>query len=294
MQILERLREGRKSPQVLNVKLLSIRSSRPNSIVFIFESHDDVSVYGDWISRIPNSPKYEAVAGNGKEQLLAFQLMLEQDRRLKGVYFFVDHDYDENPPLAQVFVVPAYSFENLLCVQEVIDSVLIDELRCAGDPTTRARVISTFKQVIEQFEKHSSSLHETLFIARRGGFKVSSRPNSATDFLDVFLTNITPKFSRLEEIIEVSIDLPAEELEALRVSFLALNSTHSVRGKYLLQTTREWLRLVTADRRSDNPSLFPKLDSRLPGSPEKVTVRRLASAASLPHGLPEFIQAVAA
>lgn len=79
MPLLERMREGRKSPQVLNLKLLSIRSSRPNSLVFFFESHEDVSVYGDWISRVPGSPRYEPVPGNGKEQLLAFQLMLEQD-----------------------------------------------------------------------------------------------------------------------------------------------------------------------------------------------------------------------
>lgn len=294
MQILERMREGRKSPQVLNIKLLAVRSSRPNSIVFIFESHDDISVYGDWIRRTAHSPEYEAVAGNGKEQLLAFHLMLEQDGRLRGVYFFVDHDYDENPPLAHVFVVPAYSFENLLCVREVIDSVLIDEFRCAGDPSTRARLLAVYATIVEQFERHSRPLHEALFIARREGFRVNSRPDSVTEFLDIALTGVAPKFSRLEEVIEVSVDLPAEKLDALKASFLELKSTHSIRGKYLLQATREWLRLVTADRRSASPSLFPKLTSKLPGSPEQVTVRRLASAAAIPAGLPEFLSAVAA
>lgn len=97
MPLLERMRDGRKSPQVLNIRLLSIRSSRPDSLVFFFESYDDVSVYGDWISRVSGSLRYEPVPGNGKEQLLAFQLMLEQDGRLRGVYFFVDHDYDDTP-----------------------------------------------------------------------------------------------------------------------------------------------------------------------------------------------------
>lgn len=32
-KLLERMRDGRKSPQVLKIKLIAIRSSRPNSIV---------------------------------------------------------------------------------------------------------------------------------------------------------------------------------------------------------------------------------------------------------------------
>ncbi|PPT56049.1 hypothetical protein XarbCFBP8138_10140 [Xanthomonas arboricola] len=294
MPLLERMREGRKSPQVLNVKLLAIRSSRPNAIVFIFESHDDVSVFADWIGRVPEKPRYEPVAGNGKEQLLAFQLMLEQDERLSGVYFFVDHDYDENQPLEHVFVLRAYSFENLLCVDDVIDSILIDELRCAGDPETRRKVIATYRQIVSRFREISSPLHETLFIARREGFRVESRPDDVADYLNIGLEDVTPNFSKLDEIVEVNIELSTEKLHVHKMAFLALEPFHSVRGKYALQAMRIWLRMLTEDRRSDNPRLFPRLEGRLSGSPDQATLRRLASATPVPAGLFEFLHEVVA
>ncbi len=294
MPLLERMRDGRKSPQVLNIKLLSIRSSRPDSLVFIFESYEDVSVYGDWIARVPGSPRYEPVPGNGKEQLLAFQLMLEQDERLRGVYFFVDHDYDDNPPLAHVFVLCAYSIENLLCTEDVVDSLLVDEFRCAGDPALRAILLAAYRTVMSRFEELSASLHEGLYVARKEGYRVNAKPDVVSDYLCISLHDVTSKFSALDQIFDVSAGISDEKFASHRAAFLALDSSHAVRGKYALQTMREWLKHLVADRRSESPRLFPKISERLPGSPEQVGLRRLASAASVPVGLAEFVYAAAA
>lgn len=262
--------------------------------MFFFESHEDVSVYGDWIARVPGCPRYEPVPGKGKEQLLAFQLMLEQDGGLRGVYFFVDHDYDDNPPLAHVFVLRAYSIENLLCSEDVVDSVLVDELRCAGDPVTRAAVLGIYRNLVSRFEEHSSSLHEALYIARKEGFRVDAKPDSVIEHFSISLQDITPKFTDLDQILTVNIDLSPEKLAIRKAEFATLESSHAVRGKYVLQILREWLRHVVLDRRSDSPQLFPKLRERLPGSPDQVGMRRLASAARVPEGLADFLHTIAA
>ncbi|WP_111118390.1 DUF4435 domain-containing protein [Stenotrophomonas maltophilia] len=294
MPLLERMRDGRKSPQVLNLKLLSIRSSRPNSLVFFFESREDVSVYGDWISRVPGSPRYEPVPGNGKEQLLAFQLMLEQDGRLRGVYFFVDHDYDDNPPLEHVFVLRAYSIENLLCLEDAVESLLLDELRCTGDPAARDTILEVYRNLVSRFEELSFPLHEALYIARKEGFRIVARPDSATDYLNISLQGVTPKFTELDQILTVNIELSPEKLAIRKSEFSALESPYAIRGKYALQVLREWLRHLVIDRRSDSPQLFPRMSERLPGSPDQVGLRRLASATRVPEGLTDFLQAIAA
>jgi hypothetical protein len=69
--LIKSLRESRKNPNVLKLTLISIKSARPNCLIFVFEGAEDIGVYESWLSRTTSKPTYEPVHGNGKEQLLS-------------------------------------------------------------------------------------------------------------------------------------------------------------------------------------------------------------------------------
>ncbi|MCU1055345.1 DUF4435 domain-containing protein [Stenotrophomonas maltophilia] len=291
-RLLERMREGRRSPQVLKIKLISIRSSHPGKIIFFFEGLDDLPVYEEWLARTPSRLEYEAVAGSGKEQLLSFQFALEQDQQLSGVYFFVDHDYDENPKLTNVYVLDAYSIENLLCNFSAIESLLSDELRCAGDPVTRESLLNAFRTFVESFSQASYSIHEILYYARREGVRVERRPEHAREFSEVAKNGVMHTYSSVDEVVQLAAKANPERLAQRKLEFSKLPLRYAVRGKYLMQALRMWVKALADDRRSARPTCFPESMPRLPGCPEQFSLRRLASRTPLPEGLAEFAASI--
>lgn len=176
----------------------------------------------------------------------------------------------------------------------MVESILIDELRCAGDPATRNTVLGVYRNIVSRFEELSSSLHEALYIARKEGFRVNAKPDSVVEYLNISLQDVTLKVTDLDQIFDVNIELSPERLASRKEAFATLESLHAVRGKYALQVLREWLRHVVLDRRSDSPQIFPNPGERVPGSPDQVGLRRLASASHVPEGLTDFLHAIAA
>lgn len=290
-QLLEELRESRKSPMVLKGKLISVRSSRPEVLVFFFEGQEDVAVYEEWLSRTPTNPVYEAIPGKGKEQILALRSLLEGDALISRVYFFVDADFDDDATDDRVFVLDAYSIENCLCNEVALESILNDEFRCAGYPAVRDSVLAAFRAALADFRTHTSELHQKLFICRREGFRVESKPQCVRDFLEIRISSMSPKVAVVSSLVAANITLPDERIQELRDSFRTLPDRRSVRGKYQMQAFREWLKLLAEDRVRTAPVLFAPDMPKCPGSPHQVTARRLASRTPLPSGLSDFVAA---
>lgn len=232
------------------------------------------------------------MAGNGKEQLLAFQLSLEQDQQLAGVYFLVDRDYDENPPLSHVYVLDAYSIENLLCTLRAVESLLSDELRCAGDPDTREDLLTRFNGFLDSFALATHGVHEVLFCARREGIRVELRPEHAREFTSVTLSGVAATYSDVSDVVRLATSADPERTAQRKAEFAALHPRYALKGKYLMQALRMWVRLLADDRRSARPTLFPDSLPKLPGSPEQFSLRRLASLSPIPEGLSDFASAI--
>lgn len=292
---LDKLRESRKSPVILKLQLISIRGKRPDSLVFVFEGIEDVPVYEEWISRTRARPKYEALAGNGKEQLLALRQMLDGDDLLRRTYFFVDSDHDEDGDAdAHVYVLDAYSIENLLCNADALDSLLVDEFRCAGMPDVRAAIVEGFEKILRDFESCTLALHEGLFIARRERSRVSSKPDHAKDVLEIRIDSVCAKFTDVSEIFSAPLVTGGERLASLREEFASLPPHRSQRGKYVMQVFRGWVKAIADDRRALRPTMFPAGMPPLTGMPETFPLRRLASRTAVPAGLDEFVERAAA
>ncbi|UTV56086.1 DUF4435 domain-containing protein [Burkholderia arboris] len=289
--LIDRLRSSRKNPSVLKLKLISVRSVRPDTLVFVFEGPEDVGVYEAWISRTTSKPVYEPIPGSGKEQLIGLRdlLSIEDPQLLHRVHFFVDCDFDEFPhPDDHVFTLDSYSMENLVCSKETLESLLTDEFRCAGSPEQRQRIVEQFERICRDFKNSALEINFALFTARQQSIKVSKKPEQITDIADIRLTEVVPAFTDVSEVISLEVEPDATEIDRLKQKFAELSDERAQRGKYVFQMFRRWLRSLADDARSHAPVLFDQT-TVVSGDPSGVSLRRLASSSVLPAGLDAFV-----
>lgn len=292
--LVDELRASRKSPTVLKLKVLKIMGEDPNILIFIYEGPDDVPVYEEWMRRIADCPRYEPLPGAGKQQLLAYHKTLVEgnDPALDRIFFFIDRDFDlPSPPHDNIFELQSYSIENLLCTEEVLDSILRDEFRKAGALAERKTVLDKFVELRTQFLECCNSINFILFAAQRKSISVLKKPEKISEVVHIRVDSIQRAFENIEEVVSIAAEIPPEELSALSDEFDRLPPPLRERGKYVLEMFRRWIRTLSEDVKQPRPILFHEGNDRLPGDPSSASLRRFASSASLPEGLPQFISA---
>lgn len=294
MTNIESLRSSRKHPSVLKLQILRIRGQDPDILIFCHEGPEDVPVYEEWMKRIAGCPKYEPVPGAGKQQLIEYhrQLVDSADPLLERIYFFVDRDFDlpANED-SHLFELDCYSIENLVCNEEVLESLLRDEFRRSGGINERARIKTKFTDLLKNFESHCAPINFLLFAAQRTGARVVKKPEKVTEIVSVSVDSIECAYADPSDIVAVDVLPNNAELNALRAEFAALPEVLRQRGKYLLDMFRRWLRALVEDLRNPTPIFFDTQDDRLPGDPSCVSLRRLASSAPVPKKLQSYIEA---
>lgn len=289
--LIERLRNSRKNPSVLKLKLISVRSIHPDTLVFVFEGPEDVGVYEAWISRSTSKPVYEPISGCGKEQLIDLRgiLMAEKSPLLRRVHFFVDCDFDDYPPQDEhLFILNSYSIENLICSKEALESLLTDEFRCAGSPEQRQRIVKQFETICTDFKKISNDINFLLFTARQLHIDVLKKPEKVSEISEIRLAEVVPQFRNASELVSLERVPTSAEIDSLTKKFSKLPDARAQRGKYVFQMFRRWLSALTEDAKSDAPTLFEKT-TPISGDPSGVTLRRLASSSTLPAGLDSYL-----
>lgn len=298
MDLVSRMREGRRSPAALKIALSHLRSARPDSTVFVFEGVDDIGVYEVWISRCPTSPPYEPLPGKGKDQLLGLRRMLEADTTglRRSVFFFLDRDFDGLKGQAagpDVFMHNTYSAENYLASDEVLESLLNDELRCAGDPEARRVVLEQYSLARNRFHALIKDVNFKLFLARKCGIRLANLEDSLGRLLSVGLSDVE-LLPSVSSAILISLDREPtdEEVRQYQVEFDALFPVVDYRGKYELQFLIRWVTKLAEDRSSPTPRMFAERCSTGHVS-AALTLRSLAGRCRLPEKLCSFVAAAA-
>lgn len=290
--ILDHLRESRKHPSVLKIRVLKIWGQDPQVPVFIYEGPEDVPVYDEWLKRIDGCPRFEPLPGAGKQQLLAYHQYLidNADPSLHRTFFFIDRDFDD--PVGDsphVFELNAYSVENVICGERAVENVLLDEFRRTGRLDERRRVLAVYAALRESMFAYMEKLHWHLFVAQRSGIRVEKKPDRITDIFEIQVDALHPKMDDIGESVQLENRPCVKSLEKLLAEFNALPRDLRERGKYVLDFLRQWLRLLAADIKSAIPKIFDEADARLPGDPSSVSMRRLASSVGPPIELVEFM-----
>ena len=238
--LVQHLRDARQAPAVLKEKLVALRSSSPDVLVFAFEGIDDKVVYYHWINRIVSGLSYEPFLCKGKKQLLALKRMLDRDLGgLKnGVYFFVDRDYDDLcgvDPGDVVYMTEAYSFENYLVTEMVLEEVLKNEYHCHAEIACRKAVIENFTVQYDAFLNITRETNRRIFIAKRCGIDRSSRlPSRIGQIAVVQLTSVSSAAATGCIQVQLVREPTAEEIERHSEEFDQLDPKMRYRGKFAL------------------------------------------------------------
>ncbi|WP_345295408.1 DUF4435 domain-containing protein [Luteimonas vadosa] len=293
--LIDKMREGRRSPAILKIALSNIRSINPDKAVLVFEGVDDVGVFEVWIGRCSNRPCYEPLPGRGKDQVLGFRTLLASDRTglNRCVFFFIDRDFDDlkgHPSGDDLYMHGTYSSENVLAGEEVLESILVDELRFAADPAGRAAVLQRFSELRASFFQLTAEINFRLFCAVVLGIRIVDVSKSIHRAVEVSLDGVRRKEDfTAATFVELEREPDDAEVARLRSAFELLDPVERFRGKYALAFLVRFVELVATDRRLENPCLCSSRMSAIGNVQISLSQRSMAARSRLPSGLDVFL-----
>jgi len=297
--LIESLRSARDVSAVMKSRLATLRAADPEVCVIAFEGIDDKTVYYHWIKQIVPEFVYEPFVCKGKTKVLQLKKMLAQDlgELSNGVLFVIDRDFDDlcgHQSADELFMTEAYSFENYLVNESVLDEVLKNELHCHAEPACREGVRQLFSTQYTGFLNATKELNFRLFVAKRCRIqRVSDLPKKLGRVANVSLSSVTPVQEPVCAQAVLAREPTEQECAELSADFLNLNPKQRYRGKFALMFFCHWLGLLAMDRNNPSSTLFSGLDCDGLVARQRFTLDSLAARAPHPPGLREFVLRVA-
>ena len=298
LSLLTNLRESRKSPSVLKARIIAVRSRDRVKPIFVFEGIEDIGPYSVWIGRCYDTIAFEPLPANGKEQILLFRnnAHRHETHLMAGIYFFIDRDFDDLKGFSagsDLFMTNMYSVENYLVSERVLESILVDEFKCAGERIDR--VLSLFHTVMQSFFEAMSPANRRIFYARRLsiGFAGGGIENRVTKYIvtEVESARALADCDALKVLIPLEREPNTEEAQKIDPEFDELDPNSRHRGKFILEFFLKWLDLLAEERFTGTRAVFAS-SIRPHFSTQQLTMRSLATRSDVPQGLKEFLRQV--
>lgn len=293
---LSRMRNARKGPAVLKAKLANLRSTLPNTLIFAFEGNDDKIVYQHWINKIKPGLKYEPFPCDGKKYVLQLKQMVERDLGGigEGVYFFIDRDFDDlrgEVSSPKLFMTDAYSVENYLVTESVLDDILKNEFHCHAEPDCRVEVLKLFGKVYKEFLDITKETNYRLFLARRLSLELTTGlPDRVTQLCSISLIDVKAGRQSATDHVQVAREVTHDEILELSPDFDGFEPEKRYRGKFSLLFFYRWLEKLAIERNDKASKIFAAVDNVSKANHQSLNLGILASKSNLPIGLSEFIQ----
>lgn len=293
---LEKLRAARSRPAVLKLEFIQLRQLLPATMILVFEGDDDKIVYFQWIMRVRPELEYEPLPCKGKKNVLSLRDSLLRDRSdlSRGVYFFVDRDFDDlmgYDPHPTTFMTDCYSTENYLVDENVLSLLLRDEFHCHARPDIRQRIVERFVRSYSEFMEVTKEVNMKIFLSRRLGLSVKM-PDKLKFLAKVRLGKVEPP-NEPSLSLKLEREPTAEEIAQYQEEFLAMEPRLRYRGKFALMFFEKWLNDL-ADEHAGNiaGTLFDGLERSSNVRRSEISLGGFASKSSLPRGFREFVCAM--
>ncbi len=284
-----------KSVATLKYKLAMLRNSSPNVPILAFEGIEDKTVYYIWIQRMRDL-SYEPFPCFGKKKVLEFFEMLLRDMGGldKGVYFFVDRDFDDLGGIqrdARIFMTDRYSIENYLVEERVLEEILKNELQCHTNTELRRTLVSNFSERYSEFLEITKELNFRLFAAKANGIRLQNNlPDRIEDIAVITLKKVLPPKRPPEELIRLTRELNCEEERVTREKFSCLDPRRRYRGKFSLMFFERWIKYLVEEYERDNSEYFLGLVKEAKAKQSELTIAGFATKSETPAGLREFVE----
>lgn len=293
--LIEMMKEAREVPAVMKSRLVALRAVDPDVCVIAFEGIDDKAVYYHWIKQIVSTFVYEPFVCKGKAKVLQLKKMLEEDLGgLKtGVLYVIDRDFDDlcgHQSAEELFMTQAYSFENYLVNESVLDEILKNELHCHAEPICREKIRQLFQKQYSDFLTITKNLNFRIFVAKKYQIQREKKlPATLSRIAAVSLSSVTSADECIYEQVALAREPTSEESKNQCVDFDALYPEDRYRGKFALMFFYQWLALLAKERNDPTSKLFEGLDREGLVARQQFTLDSLAARAPHPPGLREFV-----
>lgn len=297
--LLNHMKQSRKGASVLKMDLVTLKSQLTNTLILVFEGIEDKGVYFHWLKIISPDIKYEPFPCNGKSYVLELRKVVDRDLNEigKGVYFFVDRDFDDlrgEPSGNQTFMTDQYSVENYLVTEGVLLELLKNEYHCHGQPQIREIIRQAFIEIYDKFLEATTEINFLIFCARKLKIRIKpSLPDRIGKIVAMNLNDATPVASA-SEIINMARDLTPDEASLLRVDFDKLDKKERYRGKFAYLFFIEWLKHLAEDRTNVASTYFPEVPKNIKIKLQSLTLDNLASKSKPPQHLADFVRRMSA
>jgi hypothetical protein len=297
-ELLAELKAARGGAAELKLLLMAVRAELPTTPIFAFEGDDDRGVYFSWVRFLDAEFRYEPFSCRGKDGVLKLKGALDRDvgGLGKGVYFFIDRDFDDSRGVAiddSIYMTDRYSIENYLVCEDVLEEVLKIEYHCQAQPAVRTAVKTEFNRLYQKFLSETVDINRELHAARRLKIELGSPlPKSAGKFVTVSLSDVIRTATPSADVIKPKRAITADEFEGLRAEFENLVPIERYRGKFALLFMLKWLEELAKDRSSATSQLFVGLDCNVKVNFGRLSVVTLASRSVPPQAFRDFFEKV--
>ncbi len=238
--LIESMKYARDVSAVMKSQLAALRAVDPDVCVIAFEGIDDKTVYYHWIRQIVPEFVYEPFLCKGKSKVLQLKKMLEQDLGglSNGILFVIDRDFDDlcgHQSAEELFMTQAYSFENYLVNESVLDELLKNELHCHSAPACREDIRQLFRTQYTDFLSVTKELNYRLFVAKKYRIqRGKDLPKTLSRIANVTLSNVTSAQEPVYAQAVLAREPTEQEYAELSAEFLNLDPEKRYRGKFSL------------------------------------------------------------
>lgn len=296
--LVKTLVESRESPAVLKLKLIQLRTRLPSTLIFAFEGDDDKLAYYQWIRRINPELVYEPFNCRGRNNVLLLREIVSRDMGglKETIYFFVDRDFEDIGTRIHrdLFITDAYSIENYLVSEDVLDELLKNEFHCDGEPDVRQEIITLFSKLYSKFLEYTKEANKILFVCKRSKCPVSGNvPDKIELIADIRLDDVCELDQPMQSRWKLTICIDDGKYKSLKEEFESLDPRMRYRGKFALRFFMRWLHCLVMDRNSTASRLFTTASRSKSVNYSDISISALASKSRLPQGLSDFINGVA-
>ncbi|MXV51228.1 DUF4435 domain-containing protein [Pedobacter sp. HMF7647] len=256
MDIVERLREEATSDCVAYTEFMLQYKKTEDALYCFFEGFEDPIYYTIRIESISYKTVVDFVCG-GKDDVIKVHNLIKESPHYKNVKtgFFIDSDFDNYNLPETIYKTPTYSIENLYCVQEAFEKILLAEFKMKRTDDDFVKCIENYKTLQQKFTSEMLLFNAWLACQSdiRNDLKTKTRLNIDNKVKAKFdkvvlpdLTGIKPLegLTSKQEIQSIYNNSPSVSDDALNIKsqeFAYINQSEKFRGKFLIRFLESYL-----------------------------------------------------
>lgn len=232
-----------------------------NDLIFMFFEGDDISYYGTRIEKY--TCKYVPLVCGGKKEVKKVRELVRINYPNIKTAFFIDKDFDdEETGQYNTFVTECYSIENYYILNDVIKSILKQELLISEINDEYKKAMKTYSKLKSEYIFAIIELNKIIMYIRKNNIstiKLNLQAFNIFKYVTISLDKVTTELTK-QKVFEI-FKINQESIDKTRFKdidryFNKKNKEDIIRGKYMFEFLLKYLRLLIDDANNAGGKVF--------------------------------------